>query len=96
MPSGGYSLLIHRYPILRCGVHVPVVTIYVVVKAACFNRCLKFIHNKSFYATAISFKDSFPSVSEPNTSIDQVLGVQVSHCLVYASSERLLWDDRPC
>ena len=37
MPSSGYGLLIHRYPILRCGVHVPVVTIYIVVKAACFN-----------------------------------------------------------
>ncbi len=37
MPSSGYGLLIHRYPILRCGVHVPVVTIYVVVKAACFT-----------------------------------------------------------
>ena len=37
MPSGGYSLSIHRYPILCCGVHVPVVTIYVMVKAACFT-----------------------------------------------------------
>ena len=36
MPSGGYSLSIHRYPILCCGVHVPVVTIYIMVKAACF------------------------------------------------------------
>ena len=38
MPSDGYGLSIHRYPILCCGVHVPVVTIYVVVKAACFIR----------------------------------------------------------
>ncbi len=38
MPSDGYGLSIHRYPILCCGTHVPVVTIYVMVKAACFTR----------------------------------------------------------
>ncbi len=37
MPSDRYCLSIHRYPILCCGVHVPVVTIYVTVKAACFT-----------------------------------------------------------
>ncbi len=37
MPTGGYGLSIHRYPILCCGAHVPVVTIYVVVKAASFS-----------------------------------------------------------
>ncbi len=36
MPGDGYCLSMHRYPILCCGVHVPVVTIYVMVKAACF------------------------------------------------------------
>ncbi len=35
-PSDRYCLSIHWYPILCCGVHVPVVTIYVTVKAACF------------------------------------------------------------
>ncbi len=37
MPSARYGLSIHRYPILCCGAHVPVVTIYVTVKAACFT-----------------------------------------------------------
>ncbi len=37
MPSGGYGLSIHRYPILRRGIHDPVITVYVKVKAACFT-----------------------------------------------------------
>ena len=39
MPSGGYGLSIHRYPILCRGVHDPVITVYVKVKAACFTIC---------------------------------------------------------
>ncbi len=59
MPSGGYVLTIHRYPILCCGVHVSVVTIYVMVKAACFTT-----YKGRMYICASVYPDCVGSVDD--------------------------------
>ncbi len=39
----GILLAIHQYPILCCGVHVSIVTIYIMVKAACFKQLILYL-----------------------------------------------------